>query len=78
MKFSCWNINGLECNSNGAKSNKLDDQEVINCLSNSDFVGLVETHADTITDISLPGYYTFRIDRPKNRKAYKSSGALQF
>ena len=35
MKFSCWNINGFEYNINGVKSNKLDDQKVINCLSKS-------------------------------------------
>ena len=36
----------------------------------------METQADTSTDISLPGYYTFRKDRPKNRKAYTSSGGI--
>lgn len=76
LTISCWNINGLEFKANGVKSNKLHDQEIINKLDKSDFVGLVETHADQTTDISLQGYYVFRKDRPKHQKAWKSSGGI--
>ena len=75
MTISCWNIVGLECNINGTKSNKLYSQEIINYLK-SDFIGLVETHAGSNTDISLDGYYVFCKDRPKNKKAWKASGGV--
>ena len=42
LTISCWNINGLECKIYGIKRNKLVDQEVIDSLSKSDFIGLVE------------------------------------
>ena len=74
--YCCWNINGLECKINGIKRNKLDDQDVIDSLSKSDFIGLVETHADSNTDISLNGYYVFRKDRPRNKKAWRASGGI--
>ena len=54
-----WNINSLECKIYGIKSNKLHDQEIINCLNKSDFIGLVETHAEPSPDISLKGYLVF-------------------
>lgn len=76
MAVSCWNINGLECKINGVKSNKLHDPEVISSIIKSDIIGLVETHADTTTDISLKGYYVFRKDRPKHKKAWKASGGI--
>lgn len=76
LTISSWNINGLECKINGIKSNKLYDQEVIDSLNKSDFIGLVETHADPNTDISLKGYYVFRKDRPKHKKAWKASGGI--
>ena len=59
ITISSWNINGLECKTDGIKSNKLHDQKVLNCLNKSDFIGLVETHAEPSTDISLKGYYVF-------------------
>ena len=74
--ISCWNINGLEYRNLGVKCNKLHDGEVIETLKRSDCVGLIETHAHQSTDISLPGYIVFRKDRPKHKKAWKSSGGI--
>lgn len=76
LSITSWNINGLESKINGIKSNKLHEQEVINCLNKSDIIGLVETHADSNTDISLQGYCVFRKDRPRHKKAWKSSGGI--
>ena len=76
LTISSWNINGLECKINGININKLCDQDVIDSLNKSDFIGLVETHADSNTDIALKGYYVFRKDRPKNKKAWKASGGI--
>ena len=59
LTISSLNINGLECKNNGIKSNKLYDQDVIDNLSKFDFIGLVETHADSNTDISLKGIMFF-------------------
>lgn len=73
---TCWNINGLECKINGIRSNKLHEEEVINCLNKSDFIGLVETHAQSSTEISLKGYSVFRKDRPKHKNAWKPSGGI--
>ena len=42
LTISSWNINDSECKINGIKRNKLNDQEVINCLNKSDFIGLVK------------------------------------
>ena len=53
FSISCWNINVLEYRSHGVKCNKLHDGEVIETLKRSDCVGLIETHADQSTDISL-------------------------
>ena len=76
LTISSWDINGLECKINGIKSIKLNDQDVIDNLSKSDFIGLVETHADSYTDIALKGYYVFHLDRPRNKKAWKASGGM--
>ena len=76
LTISSWNINGLESKTNGVKSNKIYDPEVINSLNKFDLIGLMETHAGTETDISLQGYYVFRKDRPKHKKAWKSSGGI--
>ena len=65
ISITSWNINGLEHKSHGLKCNKLNDPEVVNSLNWSDLIGLLETHADKSVDISLPGYYVFRKDRPK-------------
>ena len=59
LTISSWNINGLESKTNGVKSNKIHDPEVINSLNKFDLIGLMETHAGTETDISLQGYYVF-------------------
>ena len=76
LTISSWNVNGLECKINGVKSNKLYDQDVNDSLKRSDFIGLLETHADSDTDIALKGYYVFRKDRPKNKSAWKASGGI--
>ena len=76
LTISSWNINGLESKANGVKNNKIHDSEVINILNKFDLIGLMETHAATETDISLPGYYVFRKDRPKHKRAWKSSGGI--
>ena len=76
LTISSWNTNCLECKINGIKSNKLCNQDVIDSLNKSDFISLVETHADSNTDISLKGYYIFRKDRPRNKKAWKASGGI--
>ena len=71
-----WNINGLEYKSHGMKCNKLNDPEVIGMLKTSDCIGLLETHADKLVDISLPGYHVFRKDRVKHKNANKPSGGI--
>ena len=76
LTISSWNKNGLESKTNGVKSNKIHDSEVINNLNKFDLIGLMETHADTETDIALQGYYVFRKDRPKHKNAWKSSGGI--
>ena len=76
LTITSWNINGLECKMYGTKSNKLYDQELTGNLNKSDIIGLLETHADSHTDIALNGYYVFRKDRPKNKKAWKASGGI--
>ena len=53
ISISTWNINGLEYKSHGVKSNKLNDNEIIETLKRSDCIGLLETHADSNTDIYL-------------------------
>ena len=58
------------------KCNKLDDPEVVNSLKTLDCIGLMETRADKNVDISLPGYYVFRKDRIKHKKACKPSGGV--
>ena len=76
FSISTWNINGLEHKSHGMKCNKLQDPEVVNILNSSDCIGLLETHADKSVDISLSGYYVFRKDRVKHKKARKPSGGI--
>ena len=76
LTISSWNINGLEFKTNGVKNNTKHDPEVIHTLKKSDFIGLMETHANPETDISLQGYYVFRKDRPKHKTSWKSSGGI--
>ena len=76
LSIASWNVNVLEYKSHGMKCNKLDDPEVVNSLKTLDCIGLMETHADKNVDISLPGYYVFRKDRIKHKKACKPSGGV--
>ena len=76
LSIASWNVNGLEYKSHGMKCNKLDDPEVVNSLKTLDCIGLMETHADKNVDISFPGYYVFRKDRIKHKKACKPSGGV--
>ena len=76
LTVSCWNINGLEGKVHGSKTNKLEDIEVVNFLSKSDIFGIVETHTDQTNDIYFNDYFVFRKDRPKHKKAWRSSGGI--
>ena len=58
------------------KCSKLQDPEEVNILNSSDCIGLLETHADKSVDISLSGYYVFRKDKFKHKKARKPSGGI--
>ena len=41
LPLSSWNINGLEFKTNGIKSNKIHDPEIINTPKKTDFIGLM-------------------------------------
>ena len=61
-RFSC--ISTAYVLNDHVKTNKLHGEEFVKCLE-SNFIGPMETHADTNTAISLEGYYVFRKEGPK-------------
>ena len=58
----------MEYRNYGFKGKKIDDPEIIDNLKKSDYLGLLETHPDQSTDISLPGFTYFE----------KISGNIEF
>ena len=55
---------------------KLEDDEFLKCLTGFDIVGLVETHCGPENGISIPGYRTFSLSRPKSKNANKYHGGI--
>jgi exonuclease III len=74
LKITCWNVNGLF--NRTQDYSKLEDPLFVDTLRESSIVGLVETHAGPDDQISLPGYKTVSITRPKSKLARKHSGGI--
>ena len=72
LTICAWNLNGLfsKC------STKQGDPAFRKCITEADIVGLVETHGDDSSLISLPGYSVHQVNRPQHYKATKSTGGL--
>ena len=56
--------------------NKLHDLEICEALKQYGCIGLLETHANSNTEIHLPDYTVFRKDRLEHRKAWESSRGI--
>ena len=76
ISIGAWNVNGLEYKNHGTKCNKLQDPDIMKYFEKLDCIGLLETHANQLIDISLPGFYCFRKDRLKHKNAWRSSGGI--
>ena len=74
LLLTCWNVNGLYRRAQNYC--KLKDREFLDSVSNFDIIGLVETHAGSEDNISLPNYDTYQYNRPKIAKAYKHTGGI--
>jgi exonuclease III len=74
LRVTCWNVNGLYKRSQDYC--KLEDESFKDAVNSYDIIGLVETHTGPDDDISLEGFSTSQINRPKNKKANKFSGGL--
>ena len=74
LNLSCWNVNGLFRRTENFC--KLDDPTFVKAVSDFDVVGLVETHAGPDDSISLAGYKSLSISRPRCNKALKFSGGI--
>ena len=74
LKITCWNVNGLYRKSSDYC--KLEDEGFLDSVLGYDIIGLVETHAAPEDNISLEGYHTFQVNRPKHKRAHKLSGGL--
>jgi exonuclease III len=73
LQVSHWNVNGLQSKSIGPK---LEDPTFVKLISENEIVLLTETHATLPNSISIPGYFTYQINRPKHKNARKGSGGI--
>ena len=77
-KLLSWNLKGYRETIDGIKTNKLNEQTIIDKFERFDFVFLEETHIDNENknDISIPGFTTIHYCRKKRGKAHKASGGI--
>jgi exonuclease III len=67
LSIASWNVQGLI----GKSYNKLKDPSFLQELKKHHVIALIETHCTTDTSITIPGYYTHQVCRPKsNSKAH--------
>ena len=71
-----WNIDDARYRLNNQRHCKLDNQQVIDYLTNHSIICLAETHCNSRDSIDLDGYNLMSNIRPKNPKATKFSGGL--
>ena len=71
IKFGTWNINGL-----GKNAEKLKDYEFQKLVNMFDIFSLVETWHTPHTKISLKGYDSLQITRPKKYRKGRNSGGV--
>ena len=67
-----WNVNGLCCKSRNYC--KFSDASFIKQIQGHDIIGLIETQSSPETVITLKGYSTVRVDRPKGKRAVRHFG----
>ena len=67
-RFTLMNIQGLVTK----YTNKLHSQELQTVFNNSAFVMLTETWAGEFSDLSVPGFNLFQLNRVEKKKKYKT------
>ena len=74
ISICMWNVRGLfkKSNGNGPPRNKLKEGEFLEQIKNDNIIGLVETHTGPEDHVSIEGYYTIKVDRPKLRGPEKT------
>ncbi|CAG2216007.1 unnamed protein product [Mytilus edulis] len=72
LHLACWNINGFKHKG----YNKYSDPRFIKELSNKDIICLQETHCSFEDSLSLPGFKSVNLIRPKSKRTNKRSGGL--
>ena len=72
LLIGCWNINGYKCKG----LNKYSDPDFIKEITSKDIICLLETHCPFDKSISVNGYKTVILIRPRNKKTKKYSGGI--
>jgi len=72
LSVVCWNIQSVKKN----HISLLEDNEVLNKLTQYDIICLTETHAKDPQELSIKGYSSYQVTRPKLHRARKFSGGI--
>ena len=70
LRIGCWNINGFNSKSLG---NKFQQSEVLGIINKHDIFGIVETHADSNSDLQIHDFRHY-VKRRENSKGKLNSG----
>ena len=73
FKICTWNIQGAIHKELG---NKLDDSEVFNTIKENDITCLLETHADSNSNLDVQGYETTSVNKTKIWCCHKHLGGI--
>jgi len=72
LKVASWNIQGVKTKT----INKLEDSDVLKCISQNDIIGISETHTNKSDTVNIDGFHHIRNDRSKHPKAKSASGGI--
>ena len=72
LRIGCWNINGFNSKSLG---NKFQQSEVLDIINKHDIFGIVETHADSNSDLQIHDFRHY-VKHRENSKGKRNSGGI--
>ena len=72
LRIGCWNINGFNSKSLG---NKFQQSEVLGIINKHDIFGIVETHADSNSDLQIHDFRHY-VKHRENSKGKRNSGGI--
>ena len=73
LRIGIWNIHGYKSKELG---NKIKQTEVIEIIKRHDIFGVVESHAESNSDLEVEGFKYYARARPKSGTKYSGGGCV--